>query len=457
MRAVQGVFGFALILLSACATSLKPEARAPSPEGWRAENVEIVGYSDLGGREGALKLAIKRVGEGEEERWYLYVGHLWRSGWSIVEVTDPAAPRYVRFVEGPPNTTTKQVTLHGDLLITGLSPQGGSDDGEGEDGSSGEAGVYLWDVSDPENPQRLSHWSAGPGLGTHRNSYPGGDYAYISTRVPGYRNLVLVILDVSDPRNPRQVGLWAQPGQRLDEPLAQNPRWLGFHGPLTVSADGRTGVAGYAPQVVTLDLSDPSRPRQLGGLTVTPPFVTGGGSSSMHTAYPLWDRNLILVANERHAENCDEEAMSLLGFVDASDSTAPRLISMFPTPQPPAGEAYGDFCDKNGRFGPHNISMETHSPDVQPIEDLLYVTYFNAGLRVFDIRDPRRVSEVGYFIPPTPTERVGPRPRELEASSEDVLVDARGYAYVSDKQWGVWIVRYNGPLADERDQLTIDD
>ena len=27
----------------------------------------------------------------------------------------------------------------------------------------------------------------------------------------------------------------------------------------------------------------------------------------------------------------------------------------------------------------------------------------------------------------------------------DVLVDTRGYIYVTDKQWGVWILRYSGP------------
>jgi glucose/arabinose dehydrogenase len=27
----------------------------------------------------------------------------------------------------------------------------------------------------------------------------------------------------------------------------------------------------------------------------------------------------------------------------------------------------------------------------------------------------------------------------------DVLVDTRGYIYVTDKQWGLWILRYTGP------------
>jgi len=29
-------------------------------------------------------------------RWYLYTGHLWHYGWSIVDVTDPKDPKFVK-------------------------------------------------------------------------------------------------------------------------------------------------------------------------------------------------------------------------------------------------------------------------------------------------------------------------------------------------------------------------
>ena len=29
--------------------------------------------------------------------------------------------------------------------------------------------------------------------------------------------------------------------------------------------------------------------------------------------------------------------------------------------------------------------------------------------------------------------------------TEDVLVDTRGYVYITDKNWGLWITRYTGP------------
>ena len=111
---------------------------------------------------------------------------------------------------------------------------------------------------------------------------------------------------------------------------------------------------------------------------------------------------------------------------------------------PPAGEAYTDFCDKGGRFGPHNTSLEYHLPDVEKQADLIYLTYFNAGLRVFNIKDARLPKEVGWFIPPQPTKRIGPLPAKLVNQTEDVLADTRGNIYITDKQWGLFILHYTG-------------
>src|SRR6266849_9443380 len=87
------------------------------PTGWEASNMKPIGYSDLDGRGGAFKMAIRHV----NDHWYLYMGHLWNRGWSIVDVTDPANPKYVKFIEWPQsNTWTIQMELHGNLMITAL-------------------------------------------------------------------------------------------------------------------------------------------------------------------------------------------------------------------------------------------------------------------------------------------------------------------------------------------------
>ena len=54
---------------------------------------------------------------------------------------------------------------------------------------------------------------------------------------------------------------------------------------------------------------------------------------------------------------------------------------------------------------------------------------------------------MGYFLAADPTERRGVLPRTLVTQSEDVLVDARGYAYLTDKNHGLHVVRYVGSLA----------
>jgi len=130
-------------------------------------------------------------------------------------------------------------------------------------------------------------------------------------------------------------------------------------------------------------------------------------------------------------------------IIDVTDPANPYLLSLLPVPAPPPGAPYRNFCEKGGRFGPHNLNHNYHNPFVQQRDDLLYVTYFNAGLRIFDMTDPRLPVETGYFIPPNPKRRYGPKPeRVLAAQSEDVLVDARGIIYLTDKNQGIWILRY---------------
>jgi hypothetical protein len=112
---------------------------------------------------------------------------------------------------------------------------------------------------------------------------------------------------------------------------------------------------------------------------------------------------------------------------------------------PPPGSPYIDFCDKGGRFGPHNTNNEIHSPHVASNDKLIYLTYFNAGLRVFDISKPRQPTEAGWFMPPNPPRPAQSQVGEIKVNqTQDVLVDTRGYAYVTDSAWGIWIVRYTG-------------
>src|SRR5690348_12310401 len=93
--------GLGVALAAALALVSAPAVRADQiPAGWLASNMQPIGYSGMDGRGGAFKMAIKKV----NGRWYLYTAHLWHRGWSIVDVTDPADPKYVKFVPAPDNT-----------------------------------------------------------------------------------------------------------------------------------------------------------------------------------------------------------------------------------------------------------------------------------------------------------------------------------------------------------------
>ncbi len=422
-------------MAAAALGSATPANADPIPQGWEASNMEPVGYSAMENRLGAFKMAIKKV----NGRWYLYTSHLWHYGWSIVDVTDPRDPKYVKFIQGADNTWNIQVTLHDNIMVTALqksSPAWGADPNKPND-----EGILIWDISDPVNPKKLSQWKTGA-TGTHRNSYPGGKYAYLSAGMPGYTGgNILVILDVSDPAHPKEAGRWHMPGQKNGEPRQPPPQ--GFHGPANISPDGKMASMGYAPAVINLDITDIANPKLIGKLTFSPPFASVG-AQTLHTVLPLWDRNMLYVNSESSNERCNE-GLHFAGLIDNKNPAQMRLLSLFPVPVPPPGKPYKNFCEKGGRFGPHNVNQEIHLPDVEKPGNLIYLTYFNAGLRVYDIKDPLLPLESGWFIPPNPEKNVGPLPKDVVNQTEDVLVDTRGYVYVTDKNWGLWVLRYTGP------------
>src|SRR5207247_1058220 len=107
-----------------------------------AENFELIGYHDLGGKPG-FKLAMQTVGE----RWYLYLGHFWEPLWTVLEVTDPAHPEIVAQVSGPANSWTLQVQVAEGRLVTALERIGAG--WGGNEGEPFEEGVLVWDVKDP--------------------------------------------------------------------------------------------------------------------------------------------------------------------------------------------------------------------------------------------------------------------------------------------------------------------
>lgn len=392
--------------------------------------VEFVGYHDLDGRPG-FKLAMQRHGD----RWYLYLGHLWHRGWSILDVTDPRSPRLCRFVDGPANTWTIQVQVAGGRMVTALEKP---NEGWGiEPGRPFEEGAYIWDVAqDPEDPELLGHWRTG-GTGTHRNFYAGGDLVYMTAQPEGYVGHLLAVVDIHDPSVPTEVGRWWWPGQHVAG--GETPEH-GFylHGPAYVV--GERAYLGYGRVgMIVLDVADPTAPRLVSRVS----FGDLGSMLGCHSAVPLPGRDLVIANSETILEGSGDP-VNYTCVVDVADETAPRIISAFPMPTPEPGAPYASYYTKGGRFGPHNQHHHQGHPDLAVPGDRIVMAYFNAGLRVFDVTDPFVPEETGWFVPEDPRERRGTLPSALVTQFEDVLVDARGYVYCTDKNHGLFVLRLSG-------------
>jgi hypothetical protein len=420
-----------------------------------ARNFELVGRHDLAGRP-AFKLALQVVAD----RWYLYTAHFWDSGWSVLDVTDPARPELLAFLPGPANTATLQVQVADGILLTSLerppaellrhAPWRGLAwllrdallrGPRYLPWRASPGGVLVWDATDPARPVPLGSWDPG-GTGTHRNFWAGGRYAHLAANKPGFRGHQYAILDLADPTRPVEAGSWFLPEQEIASGVAPEREGYYLHGPVHVVGDRAYLPYGVGGAIV-LDVSDPSRPREVSRLR---PDASLGSVQGVHSFVPIPERRIGIINSEAHDEDCrPDPGRTYAAVVDLSDEASPRIASFFPEPTPPPAAGYASFCERGGRTGPHNQHHDNGLPHLFHSDHLVYIAHFNAGLRLYDTSDPKRVREVGYFMPPDPERRFGVFPTRLVAQTEDVIVDARGHAYLSDKNQGLFVVRARLP------------
>ncbi len=415
---------------------------APNPPDQQsAWNMELAGYSDLQGRSAYQPIIINENG-----REIAYVGHHTGSAMNPLNLLRP----------------------------------------------NGSQSQEIYDVTDPAHPNRLTVVVDGL-TGTHKNWWEcdtGIAYLVANKRSEGWKGgNHMKIYDLSDPAKPayiRDFGLLGQqPNATSHEGLAPA---IGIHGPISTGVEKNRVYAAYGTGsngvIQILDrkklltafenslnpTTEEMLAPQLGYITMSP-------DQGAHTVFPVYGvpipefqghtalrkRDLMIVPSESSrgdrcapGPNGDRPAPHLAFLLDITVEAAPWPLSTFRVPETP-----GDFCGKGGRFGAH-ASTESFYPPYYG--KLAIFSWFNAGTRVWDIRDPFAVQEVAYFIPapnkntmafcPDGVSHAPGDPKITPACSKviqtnNVELDDRGLIYSADRAGtGLHIMRLTGHAKD---------
>lgn len=380
------------------------------PRPLEQRGLELVGHTDLGGRGDGMQ--IMRTGD------TVYVGHMgdFGVGTSVVDISDVTRPRVQRQIPVPRGTHSHKVQLADGLLLANHEQY------PYRVGVPESSGLLVYDVSrDPTDPERIGFLPI-DGLGVHRIWWDGGRYAYASARENGITARFLIVVDLEDPRHPRLASRWWWPGQReSDRERLPEGNDIGAHHVIT---SGDRAYGGYFDAgVVVYGVGADGSLSLMSSLSWAD---RAGGHPHTHTALPLAGRDLLVVTDEAIEPDC-EGARKDVHVVDISDERHPREVSLFPVPE-------GDYCRRGGRFGPHNVHENRR--DTYQSDRIVYVTYFNAGLRVYDTTDPAHVREIACYVPEAP-------PGQPAIQFNDVLVSSDRLVFVTDRgRGGLYILRH---------------
>ncbi len=273
------------------------------------------------------------VFEGVNGRDYAYVGtymYDWMKAW---DVTDPSSPVLTDSLQLDARRIN-DVKIHSSNRIGILTREGASDRRNG---------IVILNLSEPAHPTIISEYKRTVPGGVH-NVWIEGDLVYAVHN--GTSDIH--IIDISDPANPDEVGRWGMPesdNKSLHDVIVQ---------------DGYAYLSYWDDGAVMLDVGAGTH----GGTPTEPAFVSRHSYpiGNTHTAWRAG--RYLFVGDEIFPDIWDAdtpiEARGYIHVLDMEDPENPVEVARYEVPE----------------AGAHNIWVEG---------DLLYVGYYQAGLRVVDI------------------------------------------------------------------------
>jgi hypothetical protein len=295
------------------------------------------------------------------------------------------------------------------------------------------AGFELFDISVPEKPKSIAFFDcSGPhSRGVHQLWFCDGEYIHLSAGAPDFTpthpsdDQFYRIFDVRNLSKPVEVGQWWLPGTRKGDsapPPARHPKPLLDRGNRAHNTNvypdrpDRCYLGYIDAGMFIMDISDKSKPKPISQWDNSPPYT-----GFTHTVLPLFDRNLLIVTDESTIDNAADWP-KLIWVLDARDEKHLMPISTCPMPSPEG------YANRGGRFGAHNIHENTPRPTAWHSDQIVIGTFFNGGLRAYDISNAFQPKEVATFIAPAPA--MSPA---KSIQMNDVFVDEREIVYAVDR------------------------
>jgi hypothetical protein len=386
-------------------------------------NMRLLAHHELQGFGGIGEgMAMQLAPDGRRILWLAHESA--PKNFTGVDVTDPRAPRVVAQTELPhAKVRSNSLDVVGDVMAVayqtqsvGLTP----------------AGFDLFDISEPEQPTLISHFDAsGPhSRGVHALWFVDGEFVHMASGAADFQprhpndDQFYRIVDVRDRSRPVEVGRWWLPGTRegdsVPPPQRLDPKFdAGFRAHNTNVFPQRPDRAyvGYIDGgAVILDIADKARPKLVSRWQYSPPF-----NGFTHTVLPLFERNLLIVSDECVKDD-GFDWPKLVWVVDARVES--NLVPISTLPAPP----HDAFVHRGGRFGAHNLHENLPVAGSWRSDQIVVGTFFNAGVRAYDISNPYQPQEVAYFVPSAPgLSRAG------AIQLNDVYVDDRRIVYTVDR------------------------
>jgi hypothetical protein len=222
---------------------------------------------------------------------------------------------------------------------------------------------------------------------------------------PGYQ-----AWDMSDPANPKFLAQMKVPGQvignKADETTyLMNPRagnrtsWMGSRMPLflpkPVEKGGEIGFGAMGGLgVYVFDISDPKNPKILGHVNTPPSFA---GTEFDNVDVSQYERTGYVFSNGYPMNKDCYEPRKDIFVIDAKDPAHPKVVATLPTPTPPTDASFTDFCQRGGNFGPKR-SNAIGQPGAWR-QGIVPYAYYNAGVQIFDVKNPAKPTIAGYYVP----------------------------------------------------------